>query len=128
MWYYKYIGESQYIYELKSDVKEVVMEKSINISGVQNAEKAIEAIFNEQKGREFRKVTVDGNVVTFSFGEFRKDAKKVMVKQFSKKKYETIEQGLTKFFEDELRKGQDAWKETDTIERKKYWIVVFVRK
>lgn len=104
------------------------MEKSINISGVQNAEKAIEAIFNEQKGREFRKVTVDGNVVTFSFGEFRKDAKKVMVKQFSKKKYETIEQGLTKFFEDELRKGQDAWKETDTIERKKYWIVVFVRK
>ena len=128
MWYYKYIGESQYIYELKSDVKEVVMEKSINISGVQNAEKAIEAIFNEQKGREFRKVTVDGNVVTFSFGEFRKNAKRVMVKQFSRKKYGTIEKGLDKFFENELKKGQNVWEKRDTIERKNYWIVVFVRK
>lgn len=65
------------------------MKKTINISGVSNVESYVKRLFEHEVARELplKGVKVEGNNITFEFGEYGNTYSRIVVKQYSKKKY-----------------------------------------
>lgn len=56
------------------------------------------------------------------------EAKKIIAKQFSKKKYDSVEEGIKNFSETGKSTAEGLefqWKEKLVIEQEKYWLVIF---
>lgn len=108
-------------------------EFGVDIAGIQNGELWV----NQQLKRrvDFRynrlsKVTCDGYVMRFYFEpKSRQEAKKrVICKQFSKKKYASCNEAIKMFGETKKHQGNFYffnWRERLRIEQENYWLVIF---
>lgn len=110
----------------------------VNIAEIQN----VEMYVNRKLAKEvsFRyyalsktETTPDSNEIRFYFKpiHYPDEGSKVLVKQFSKKKYASCDEGIKKFAENGKKKGYSRtlrdfqWKKLLVIEQENYWLVIF---
>lgn len=99
------------------------MQKTIDIGGIQNAEKYVNQLFGEMESRKLENVEIDKNAITFSFSDEKKPyiRRPGFARQFSKAKYDSeLVRQLVETFERKYN-----WTLKTVIEQKRYWVVIF---
>ena len=106
---------------------------TININGIQNAQKYLNDFLTEMYDQKHKllDVTCEGDNVQFSFAKgVQCRRERMVVRQFSKKKYSSAEEGFTHILETQFSNTESTvcnWKNILTIEQQKYWLVFFKR-
>lgn len=104
-------------------------ELSVDIAGIQHGERWVnQQLENWVDFRDNRltEATCDGYVIRFYFEpKSRQEAnKRVIAKQFSKKKYASCDEGTKKFSKTDSKQWNN-WKEVLRIEQERYWLVIY---
>lgn len=106
----------------------------VDIANIQNGEKWVNRQLEDWvdlRDNRLSKAICDGYVIRFYFEpKSRQDAtRRVIAKQFSKKKYASCDEGVKKFFETNSKQEGaffvHNWREVLRIEQERYWLVIY---
>lgn len=97
---------------------------------VRNKEKILSAILKNERQRLLESVSLEDEDLLLTFSDNKNYAMKMVVKQYSKKKYKDKNEFLSKFLRSKCYKfmpGCTVWKVVGVIELPEVWLAFFKR-